>query len=133
MPARIRASLVLCLGILLTRLWIMPAPASDLARSYTGKGLSPALLRCEYKVNPLGIDEPAPRLSWEVQSGQRVQRQTAYRVLVASNQQLLRDGFGDLWDSALVPSDETTCIPYKGKPLQSNQRCYWKVKVWDKN
>jgi alpha-L-rhamnosidase len=133
MPARIRASLALGVGILLTQLWIMPVPASDLARSYSGKGLSPAVLRCEYKVNPLGIDEPAPRLSWEVQSGERAQRQTAYRILVATSQQLLTGGFGDLWDSTLVPGDETTSVIYNGKPLQSNQRCYWKVKVWDKN
>jgi alpha-L-rhamnosidase len=93
----------------------------------------PALLRCEYHINPLGIDEPAPRLSWEVQSGERGKRQTAYRILVASNQELLTHNFGDLWDSTLVPSDETTCVPYKGKTLQTNQRCYWKVKVWDKD
>ena len=30
--------------------------------------LSPAYLRCEYKVDPLGIDVKRPRLSWIVQS-----------------------------------------------------------------
>ena len=39
---------------------------------------------------------------------------------------------GDLWDSGQVKSDDTTAVVYEGKPLVSNQRCYWKVKVWDK-
>ena len=41
-------------------------------------------LRCEYRVNPLGIDVVRPRLSWVLQSSQRGQKQTAYRLLVAS-------------------------------------------------
>ena len=44
-------------------------------------------LRCEYRVNPLGVDVPAPRLSWIMVSGEadrRGVRQTAYRILVAS-------------------------------------------------
>ena len=44
--------------------------------------LKPTNLRCEYQVNPLGIDEPRPRLSWILESPQRRQVQTAYQVLV---------------------------------------------------
>ena len=60
-------------------------------------------LRCEYRVNPLGVDVPAPRLSWimvAANSNQRGVRQTAYRVLVASTAALLAEnqrrplGFG---------------------------------------
>ena len=47
--------------------------------------LAPAHLLCEYRVNPIGIDIAAPRLSWHVESAQRGQRQTAYRILVASD------------------------------------------------
>ncbi len=31
-------------------------------------GLNPVALRCEYRVNPLGIDEAQPRLTWRVES-----------------------------------------------------------------
>ena len=98
---------------------------------YSGKGLQPAYLRCEYLVNPLGIGEPAPRLSWVVESGERGQRQTAYRILVASNEALLKQDRGDLWDTGKVTGDETIGTPYQGAPLSSHQRCFWKVKVWD--
>ena len=58
-------------------------------------------LRCEYLADPLGIDAMRPRLSWVVSSSLRGDRQTAYRVLVASSPELLARGEGDLWDSAL--------------------------------
>ncbi len=108
----------------------LSAPADP--KPYTGKGLVPSYLRCEYRVNPLGIDAPAPRLSWVVESGERGQGQTAYRLLVASSEKGLRHDQGDLWDTGKVASDETIGAPYQGTPLVSQQRCFWKVKVWDK-
>ena len=97
-----------------------------------GPGLSPAELRCEYRGNPLGIDVTAPRLSWIVKSDERGQKQTAYQVLVASDEAALQRDEGNLWDSGQVQSDETTAIVYSGKPLSSDERCYWKVRVWDR-
>jgi len=90
-------------------------------------------LRCEYRVDPLGIDQQQPRLSWIVAAGQRGQRQTAYQILVAGSQQSLQQDRGDLWDTGKVPGDETIGTAYGGKPLTSHQRCFWKVKVWDKD
>ncbi len=98
-----------------------------------GPGLTPVQLRCEYLVNPLGMDEQHPRLSWLVESSQRGQRQTAYQILVASDEGLLRKDRGDLWDTRKVAGDETTGIVYGGKALASQQRCFWKLKVWDKD
>ncbi|HWH68380.1 MAG TPA: family 78 glycoside hydrolase catalytic domain, partial [Candidatus Sulfotelmatobacter sp.] len=98
-----------------------------------GRGLAPAQLRCEYRVNPLGIDETQPRLTWLVESSERGQRQTAYQILVASDEKTLKADRGDLWDSGKVISGETVNIVYQGKPLTSRQLCYWKVQVWDKD
>ena len=64
-----------------------------------GKGLRLDHLDCEYLTNPNGIAEPRPRLGWIIESGERGQRQTAYRVLVASTEALLKRDTGDLWDS----------------------------------
>src|ERR1035438_4966697 len=98
-----------------------------------GVGLTPKQLRCEYLVNPPGIDEQHPRLSWVVESGERGQRQTAYQVVVASEDGLLGKDRGDLWDSGKVASEQTTSVVYGGKALASQQRCFWKLKVWDKD
>lgn len=88
-------------------------------------------LRCEYHVNPLGIDVRQPRLSWQLESDKRDQQQSAYRILVASSPEMLLQQKADLWDSGKVHSDESIQIEYQGKPLASRQRCYWKVMVWD--
>jgi len=64
--------------------------------------LATATLRCEYKENPLGLDAAHPRLSWILTSSERGQQQTAYQVLVASSESLLKQNTGDLWDSGKV-------------------------------
>jgi alpha-L-rhamnosidase len=90
-------------------------------------------MRCEYRVNPEGIDVASPRLSWIVTSSQRGCSQSAYRILVSSDPAILDTGRGDLWDSGKVESDSTLHVPYAGKALSSYQRCWWKVRVWDEN
>ena len=93
--------------------------------------LTPTHLRTDYLVNPIGIDDRAPRLSWIVESPKMGAKQSAYRILVASDPKFLRDGIGDLWDSGKVSSRETAHISYQGKPLASGQRAWWTVTVWD--
>ena len=36
-----------------------------------------------------------------------------------------------LWDSGKVASDQSIQVRYAGKPLVSEQECFWKVRVWD--
>ncbi|WP_114748186.1 alpha-L-rhamnosidase [Pleomorphovibrio marinus] len=109
--------------LLVSLLSIGPSFSSD---------LTPYYLRCEYLVNPV-IDEELPRLSWILQSDTRSQVQTSYQLLVASNPELLDEGKADLWDSEKVNSSQTNQVVYEGKPLQSGQICYWKVRSWDKD
>jgi len=92
----------------------------------------PVNLQCEDHSNPLGLDVAQPRLSWQVQSDERDQRQTAYEILVAGSPERLKSNQGDLWDSGRVFSDETVNVVYAGKPLASGAPCFWKVRVWDK-
>jgi alpha-L-rhamnosidase len=94
--------------------------------------LTASYLRCENCERPLGIDVPVPRLSWIVESPERGQKQTGYRILVAGSEENLRQDQGDLWDSGRVASDETTGVAYAGKSLRSHQGCFWKLRVWDK-
>ena len=102
-----------------------------------------ASLRCEYRDNPLGIDVPKPRLSWVLQEPQseisnsrfqskRSVAQTAYQVLVASSEELLKKNKGDVWDSGKVVTEQSVLVEYNGKPQESWKQCHWKVRVWDK-
>ena len=98
--------------------------------------LRPQQLRCEYLTNPLGIDEREPRLSWVLAPADpkaRGLRQTAYRILVASDEPNLRAGKGDLWDTGRVASDQSVHVVYRGRPLASRMRAHWKVQVWDQD
>ncbi|MGV2436904.1 MAG UNVERIFIED_CONTAM: family 78 glycoside hydrolase catalytic domain [Anaerolineae bacterium] len=88
-------------------------------------------LRCEYRNNPLGLDVLHPRFSWQLHTERLGARQTAYRVLVATNQQQLQNGHADLWDSGKVETDQSIHINYAGVALQARQRAYWQVTVWD--
>lgn len=122
------------LRILYTLCLLLLAVSSP-AFSFCGSGEAQAFAatighpRTEQLTNPLGIDTKTPRLSWRIASNARNVMQTAYRVLVASSPEKLAQNVGDLWDSGNVASDASQWISYQGKPLKSNDRCYWKVKV----
>ena len=90
-------------------------------------------LRTEYLETPIGLDEVQPRLSWRLESNGRGERQSAYRILVATEPARLEVGAADLWDSGRVASDRTSHIIYGGEPLRSRQRCYWKVIAWNRD
>ena len=95
--------------------------------------IRPANLQCEFLINPLGIDNAHPYLSWIVESTQRGERQTAYRILVASTTERLASNTGDLWDTGKIATDMTSLVAYQGQPLVSHKACFWKVMAWGKD
>src|ERR1035437_5131179 len=89
--------------------------------------LSAVNLRCALRVNPLGIGDVAPRLSWQLQSaGQRGETQSAFQIQVGSTA-----GVADLWDSGKEVSPATLDVLYAGQPLTSGKKCFWQVRVYD--
>ena len=102
---------------------------------YRGKDLQgiqrPTNLRCEYAVNPIGVDVLHPRFSWILNHSERGRMQSAYRILVSSTIENLDNEAGDVWDSGKVESDKSVNVEYWGKSLESKARYYWKVRWWD--
>lgn len=94
---------------------------------------TPYNLKCEYLSNPIGIDTKSPRFSWMVDHEERNQKQSAFRILIASDKDFLKSNNGNLWDSGKIDSENHFNIIYEGKPLESDKTYYWKVKCWDKN
>ena len=92
-------------------------------------------LKCEYKTNPLGIDNTSPRLSWKLaqENPVRGQKQTAYQILVASSLKNLKENIGDVWNSSKIQSNQSVNVKYNGSDLSSVQQYFWKVKIWDKD
>jgi alpha-L-rhamnosidase len=91
---------------------------------------APTRLRCEYLVDPLGVDTPAPRFSWILQHSERGQGQSAYEVIVSS--QAAAEA-GDCWASGKVESNASIQVVYGGKALASGRSYFWRVRYWDKS
>lgn len=94
---------------------------------------APTDLRCEYLINPIGIDEASPRLSWLVPHDGKPCSQTAYRIVVSSTAEQALRAEGDVWDSGKVRRDQTCNVPFNGRELKSRQLCFWRVCWWDQN
>ena len=103
-------------------------------------------LQTDYRVNPVGIDDPIPVFSWQMSSEEKDKSQSAYRIRVyESNDSSLDAGdinqhesnslsdkaFGCVWDSGKVESDLSVSIPYEGEELKPQTRYDWSVEVWD--
>lgn len=87
-------------------------------------------LRCEYLENPLGIDSPSPRFSWQLDDPRPGARQTAYRVWVGTDSLAVANGLGDIWDTGSRRSDRML-VEYNGEKLRPYTRYFWTVQVWD--
>jgi alpha-L-rhamnosidase len=107
---------------------ILVCPGLQAARSIVVGDLT-----CEYFTNPMGIGTTTPRLSWILSSGVQDQHQTAYQILVASSPKSLNEKKVDRWNSGKVESDQSILVEYAGDFLQSREKCWWKVRVWDKS
>jgi alpha-L-rhamnosidase len=110
---------------ILTSCMVLRKPAS----------VSVADLRCEYLTNPLGIDVQHPRFSWKLVDAEysRGQKQTACQVIVSRHAD--DEGYSNtvLWDSGKITTPASVNNVYKGADLKSDQKYYWKVRVWDKD
>jgi alpha-L-rhamnosidase len=87
-------------------------------------------LRCEYKVDPLGIDVRKPRLSWELVSAEKGVVQASYEVRVAGSEADLTKG-KLIWESGKQASDASIHVEYGGPALTNERIYYWHVRVTD--
>lgn len=85
----------------------------------------------ENLTNPIGLDTRQPRYTWQLQTNQRNVLQSAYEIRVARTELDLKSGQSLIWHSGKVASDSSVFVTYKGAPLQSGERYYWQVRVWD--
>jgi alpha-L-rhamnosidase len=93
----------------------------------------PVNLRCDYRVNPLGIENQKPNLSWQTSTSENNWLQSAYQIIVSTSPELLTEKKCDIWNSGKILGSESVCISYEGLKVDSQMRYYWRVKVWDEN
>jgi alpha-L-rhamnosidase len=80
--------------------------------------------------NPVGFYDDKPSFSWKLPVAENIKSQSAYRIVVASNPNLLPDK-ADLWDTGKANSDQSAWINYRGTSLKSRQKAYWQVMFWN--
>jgi hypothetical protein len=66
-----------------------------------------------------------------MQSKKRAVIQSAYRILVSDNKELLNTNKGNIWDSGKQLSENSIQVIYGGKSLKAVATYYWKVMSWD--
>ena len=93
---------------------------------------SPVHLQTEHRTNPLGMDAAAPRFAWQSDSRTPNWMQDAYEIRVGTDEQAVRNGKGDVWDSGRILSADSIDVAYRGPALHSRTRYFWTVRVWDK-
>lgn len=108
------------------------AVAAFLAFSILPGHSVPVKLRCEHIVNPLGIDAPSPRLSWQCNDNTPGAAQTAYQILVDMDSATVANGVGRMWNSGKISSD-SILVNYKGPRLLPFTKYYWTIIEWDQN
>ncbi|MFT4032174.1 MAG: family 78 glycoside hydrolase catalytic domain [Siphonobacter sp.] len=89
-------------------------------------------LQCEYLKNPIGIDNPTPRLSWQLKDNRRGARQSAYQLIIGTDSAQVVGNKGNAWQTLRQLSDQQR-VNYAGKALQPFTRYFWKVLTWDKD
>lgn len=84
-------------------------------------------LRTEHRVNPIGIGEVAPLLTWQVRDAAHI---TSYEIRVAHTPAELEQGKMS-WDSGQVPWEGFGATYLSKVKLSSRERAAWEVRVWD--
>ena len=111
--------------------WCGMAPLSPVYAQTTD---APTGLLCNLLTEPetCVITESRPDFGWIVNSTLQGDRQTAYRILVASSVALLKTEKANMWDSGKVVSPESINVLYSGKPLLPVTSYWWAVRTWNK-
>ncbi len=79
----------------------------------------------ENRTNPVGLDQKAPRFSWQLVSDKKNVMQAAYELRVL-------DGAGkQIWTTGKVNSDQSQFVHYGGPALVSASKYKVQVRVWD--
>src|SRR6185437_13381168 len=92
---------------------------------------SPVHLQTEHRPGPLGVDVASPRFAWQSDAKSSNWMQQSYEINVGTDEQTVRSGKGEVWDSGRVSSQDSVDIAYRGPALHARTRYYWAVRVWD--
>lgn len=86
----------------------------------------PIQLKTEHLVNPLGIDEVAPRFTWQMKHTGQSENYSACQIEVATKP--YNTAAELVWSSGILQINHFNVV-YKGPALTPHTRYYWRVKL----
>jgi alpha-L-rhamnosidase len=101
-----------------------------ISQSESKNQFAPENLKCEYLVNPIGIDVKSPRFVWQMNVNRQGASQKAFMIFVGTDSAEVAAGKGNVWESGTINSN---LIPakYSGQELKPFTRYFWGVKIQD--
>ena len=83
--------------------------------------------KCDFQINPLGIDNPEPAFGWQLQSEESDVMQESYLIAVQDEREK------EVWNSGWIKSSDCIGIRYQGWKLESRTAYFWRVYVKDRH
>ncbi|HFQ2065621.1 TPA: family 78 glycoside hydrolase catalytic domain [Klebsiella quasipneumoniae] len=105
--------------------------------TYAVPQAKPSELRLELQKQPLLVEDLSNfSMSWVLNSTQRNDVQSAYRMVVSTTPDFI-DANGNpiakklLWDSGKIDTSDSSGVTYRGPHLSAATRYYWAVQTWN--
>lgn len=96
-----------------------------LLAAVTMQAATPTALKCEYLINPIGIDVQHPRLSWQLPPSEN--RPLRFRITVGADSIAVGKGIGQ-WRKEIT-ANQAQLVDYSGASLKPFTKYYWTVSV----
>lgn len=94
--------------------------------------IRPISLKTNNLSDPVGINGSAPEFSWELYPLSSGHCQSAWEIRAGRDPDF-GDGARLLWDSGKVPGSACSGHRFGGPALESRDRVWWQVKLWDED
>jgi len=89
-------------------------------------------LKTEYLINPIGLDDPKPRFTWQMNDAKPGATQTAYRILIDIDSSSLINEKAAIWNTGWIKSNNNLAI-FSGESLKPFTKYFWRVDVVNGN
>jgi hypothetical protein len=93
-------------------------------------GLKVSELKCNNLTDPAGTGK-TPVFSWIYTSPVRGAAQTAFQIILDTDENNLKPESDCFWNSGKITSSESAWIDYSGPELKSWEKYFWRVRIWD--
>lgn len=101
-------------------------------KTYAQSPASTFNLKTEYLSNPIGLDNPNPRFTWNMVDTRNGAQQTAFRIMISTDSVALTHGKATQWNTGWLAS-KIALKTYTGQELKPFTKYYWRLDIADQH